>query len=126
MRSRNKRRKGGRKPPSEKNGRDPKQAYETFDINVHDKEVDSEGEEEVEKVPSNYPSQLRDFKGKERTLIDRARFLFQIYLLTYNGFPCEEEIQDWSREAYKHAAIYVYKDRYEGKSVTVPFFHLGR
>lgn len=117
--TRNKRRKGGKKlrVPDEKEKerkKDLAHAYETFDINVHDGEDGSEGEGEVKDM-RKFPCQLRDFQGKQQTLVDHARYLFHIFLLNHNAFPSEEEVEDWSREAYRHAAIFVYKERHEGK-----------
>lgn len=108
---RNKRRKGGRKPPKPKEkNKENSEAYEKFDI--HNIEGGSEDEDENH---SSLPSQLRDFKASERPLIDRARRNFQIYLLNVNAFPTGEQIEDWSRASYKHAAMFIYGDDFESK-----------
>lgn len=117
-----KRRKGGRKPPQSKKGnKDNSETHEKFDI--HNVNGDSEDEEED---LSNLPSQLKDFKGKSRTLIDRTRQNFHIYLLNVNGFPSAEEVDDWSQASYKHAAMFLYGDHYEGKQYSSLLFFARR
>lgn len=111
---RNKRRKGSKNPSQKKDTKKgPPESGENFDIHAHDNEKDSEDDAE-ENAAANFPSQLKDFKGKDRQIIDQTRAFFHLFLLNHNAFPSDEEIEDWGQEAYKHACIAAYKHKHEG------------
>lgn len=126
---RNKRRKGRRslKPPVP-NGRAKKKGtvrgkdadkvrlkekHETFNINEGEDDDCSE-DDDLGPAPQ-MPHQLKYYKGNERALLDRSRLNFHIYLLKVNGFPNAEDITTWAQLAYKHAGMFLYRDKYEGE-----------
>lgn len=107
-----KRRKGRRKVVAAK-GRS-KESHEYIDIDEGRSREEDDDDDDEQDLGPQMPHKLTEYKGRDRALMDRAKYNLDMFLLKMNGFPSGEEMLEWAQLSYKHAGIFLYGNRYEG------------